>query len=300
MLGNNGSVTVCAPTRSAIGKLPGPVAQLAVSGEQMQGGIVHTDADPALVHGTDEIPPRDPQCLERQERGEDVPAVPVVSPRRQAHGWIGAQPLEVAGHEQATPGIERRQVLQLGQADARRHVAQVVLAAGEQHIGTTVGIAPQSVEALQLDCGQLALVGQAECAALDGGEVLVGVEAERHQVAEAADALAAPGGADGVGRILDHPQVASPGDRVKPVHVHCQPGEVHGHDRPRARRDRGLDPIEIEIAAVQLDVDEHRPGPDPQHHVGAGREGHGRHDHLVVERQCRMPGALPPARRSPK
>ena len=92
--------------------------------------------------------------------------------------------------------------------------------------------------------------------------------------------------ADRVGGILHYAQVALPGDRVETVHVHCQPGEVHRHDRPGAWRDCGLELVQIQIAAVQLDVHEHRPRADPHHHVGAGREGHGRHDYLVAGADC--------------
>ena len=96
------------------------------------------------------------EAVERQQRGEDVPAVSVVPARRQAHRRVAAQALEVAGHQRAAPGVEALQLLQLGQADAGGHIAQVVLAAGEQHVGAAVGVALQAVEALQLDRGQLA------------------------------------------------------------------------------------------------------------------------------------------------
>ena len=69
---------------------------------------------------------------------------------------------------------------------------------------------------------------------------LLGWKLKHDEVAEAADAPAAPGRADGVRRVLDHPQPVACGDRVEALHVDRQAGKVHRHDRARARGDRRL------------------------------------------------------------
>ncbi len=85
-------------------------------------------------------------------------------------------------------------------------------------------------------------VGQHQAAALGGGDVLVGMEAEGHQVAERADApcraSVAPK-ACAASSITRRPWLL--GDRVEAVAVHRQAGEVHRHDGAGARRDRGLE-----------------------------------------------------------
>ena len=77
------------------------------------------------------------------------------------------------------------------------------------------------------------LVGQHQRAALAGGHVLVGVEAEGDEVAEGAERAPAPGRAEGLRRVLDHAQIAAPREVVELVAVHRQAGEVHRDQRAR-------------------------------------------------------------------
>ena len=60
------------------------------------------------------------------------------------------------------------------------------------------------------------------------------------------------------------------------------PGVVHGHDCPRARRDRGGDGGGIEAERVGVDVAEDRPGACAHDHVGRRGPGQRRRDDLVV------------------
>ena len=57
---------------------------------------------------------------------------------------------------------------------------------------------------------------------------------------------------------------------------------MHGHDRPRARGDRRLDALGVEVGGGGMDVHEHRPGADVGDGFGGRDEGVGRGDHLVA------------------
>ena len=113
----------------------------------------------------------------------------------------------------------------------------------------------------------------------DAGDVLVGMEAEADEIAEAADALASPGGADGVRRILDDSQPVRVGEAIQPLHVHGQSRKMHRHDGSRARANGGLDRIEVDIAGIQSDVHEHGLRATSHDHVGRrGKAQCGRDD----------------------
>ena len=114
---------------------------------------------------------------------------------------------------------------------------------------------------MQLD--RLELLGRAagDRPSLDGRHVLVGMEAEADQVAEAADPAAAPGGADGVRGVLDDAQLVALRDFVEAIHIDRQSREMHWHDGPRARSDGRLDLVEVNIARIQSHIHEDRPRP---------------------------------------
>ncbi len=63
---------------------------------------------------------------------------------------------------------------------------------------------------------------------------------------------------DALRRILDDPQIVPPGDRNDGIHLAGHAGIVHRHDRPRARRDRGLDQPFVQIERVFADIDKDR------------------------------------------
>ena len=60
-----------------------------------------------------------------------------------------------------------------------------------------------ALQAVLLGEPGFALVVEHEAAALDRGDVFVGVETEGDEVAEGADAFALPRAAEGLGRVLD-------------------------------------------------------------------------------------------------
>ena len=100
----------------------------------MNGGIVHAHADATALHRADELEARQTHVPQRQQRREDMPAVPVVAAGRQAH-WRGSVPaLKVARDEPAPRRIEFLQAGHLPQADARGNVRQVGLTASERDV----------------------------------------------------------------------------------------------------------------------------------------------------------------------
>jgi len=142
-------------------------------------------------------------------------------------------------------------------------------------------VSTPSAPLLQLDC--LDLFGRAarNRAALDGRHVLVGMEAEAHQVAKAADAPPAPRRPDGVRCILDDPQPVARCQLIETLHIDRQPGEVHRQDRTRARGDRRLRLLQIHVARIEVDVDEYGPGTYTHDDVRRGDEAHRRSNHLI-------------------
>ena len=136
--------------------------------------------------------------------------------------------------------------------------------------------------AVQLD--RLELLGRAtrDGATFDGGDVLVGVKAENHQVPEAADAPPAPDGADRVRGVLDDAQPVLARDGVQPLHVHRQAGEMHRQDGAGARCDRRRHLVQIDVARVQSHVHEHRAGAHAHDDVGGGHEAQRRRDDFIA------------------
>jgi hypothetical protein len=63
---------------------------------------------------------------------------------------------------------------------------------------------------------------------------------------------------------------------------HGPPREVHGDNRARARRDRCLDRVRVDVHRTAIDIDEHRARAAVLHDVRGGGERQGRGDHLVA------------------
>ena len=72
---------------------------------------------------------------------------------------------------------------------------------------------------------------------------------------------------------------------------------MHRHERAGARRDRRLDLVEIDVARVEVDVDEHRARADAHDDVGGGDEAQRRRDHLVARPDAAGAAAPSPDRR---
>ncbi len=147
------------------------------------------------------------------------------------------------------------EVRQLAQTDGRLDVGHVVLVAGPDDLvvakaGVGEPLPGADAEAVQREpldlLGDRLGVGH-QRPALDRGDVLGHVERERGEVAERADPPPLPLGPDRVRRVLDHVQPVAIAQLGQPVHVDRPAGQVHGHDRPGARGDRGLGGIEVDV-----------------------------------------------------
>src|ERR1051325_11787512 len=110
----------------------------------------------------------------------------------------------------------------------------------------------------------------------------VGMEAERDEVAEAAEQPAAPVGAEGLRRILDHAQLVAPRDGVEPIAVDRQAGKIDRDDGARRARHGALERGKVDIARARIDVDEYRTGTHLEHDVRGGDPRERRGDHLVA------------------
>ena len=132
--------------------------------------------------------------------------------------------------------------------------------------------------------GQTGFFGvvQHQAAAFGRRDVLVRLEAERHQVTQGTDLLAVPFRTQGLGRVFDDAQVVFLGDGVQAVHVHRQAGQVNRDDRLGARGDGRLDLVQVDIAGHRVDIGEHRGRADFDDHVGGGDPGDWRGDHFVA------------------
>jgi len=107
------------------------------------------------------------------------------------------------------------------------------------------------------------------------------VEAEGNEVPLGADGLALPGGAHGLGGVLDDPQRVALGDGVEPIPIHGQPGQIHRDNGLGAGGDGGFQPVQIQIAGVRRHIHEDGPGPHVENDVGRGHPGQGRGNALV-------------------
>src|SRR6185312_11766257 len=83
-------------------------------------------------------------------------------------------------------------------------------------------------------------------------------------------------------RVLYYAQLTPRRDLVEALHVERKTGEMDGHDGPGARRDRGLNLSEINVARIQAHVDEDGPRAHANDHIGCSDEAQGRRDDLIA------------------
>ena len=129
----------------------------------------------------------------------------------------------------------------------------------------------------------IAGVAERDHAALAGGDLLVGVEAEHGRVAAAADRRAVGvAGAQRLAGVLDDRQVVAARDRLEGAHLGRVAEDVHGQDRLRALGDRRLGRLGVEVERHRVDVREHRARALVQRRVRGGHERERAGDHLVA------------------
>ena len=129
--------------------------------------------------------------------------------------------------------------------------------------------------------GQCVVVGD-DHPALTGRDDLVRVEAEAADVAEAARAPVANGGAVRLGRILDHREPVPLRNRAERVHIDRVPVDVHRHHSAGARRDPALDLVRVHAPGARVAVHEHGDEPRLDHGERAADDREARDDHLAA------------------
>ena len=174
------------------------------------------------------------------------------------------------------------QFCKLAQADRGGDVGHIVLAAQHVHFDAVPAAAHDALQPEFFRKRGLSFIVQHQAAAFGGGDVLVGLKAERNEIAERADGLALPCRAYRLRGILDHAQFVLVGDRIQPVHVHRLAGQIHRNDRTGSWRDRGFNFIEIDVARDRVDVGEYRHSTHFEDHVRGGDPRDRRGDDFVA------------------
>jgi hypothetical protein len=119
-------------------------------------------------------------------------------------------------------------------------------------------------------------------AALPRGDRLVGREREAACKPERADHTAGVTRSQALGGVADQCQVLGAADRLQPSVIGATAVDVDGHQRPRARSDRGFHAIGVDAEADRLHVYEFDVGAGHPHRIGGGREGQIGDQHLVA------------------
>ncbi len=116
---------------------------------------------------------------------------------------------------------------------------------------------------------QRAVVGGDHAPFPAGGHDLVLAERPAAHMAETAHRPAAPGGAMGLGAVLDQIEAVLLGQRRHGVHVAGPAGQVHAHHRLGGRRQRRRHGLGGDVLAVPVHIREHR----ARAHIDDGRRG---------------------------
>ena len=128
-------------------------------------------------------------------------------------------------------------------------------------------------------------------AALARRHLLVRVEGPDGGMSVRAQRLALVHRAERLARVLDQRDAVLLAEWEQRVVLGRVAEDVDGHERLRARCDRGLDRRRIEIQRARIDIGEHRCRSLVDRAVRGGDERIGRRDHLVAGRHTREPHA---------
>ncbi len=195
---------------------------------------------------------------------------------------IRAEALVVVARQLAAVRGDVLDIGELAQADGGHDVAHIVFAAQYVDVDAVHAAAGHALQAVFLGQARFCSVVQHQATAFAGGDVLVGLEAERDEIAEGADALALPLGAERLRRIFHHAQIVLVGDGVQAVHVDRQARQVDRDDGLGARRDGRFQLVQVDVAGERVDVGKYRRGAHFDDHVGGGNPRYRRGDHFVA------------------
>ncbi len=143
------------------------------------------------------------------------------------------------------------------------------------------GHSPPLIAVRAAEVGDAVVVGD-DHAALAGGDLLVGVEAEDSGVAEGADGFAAVLASQPLARIFNHSNLVPAGDRAVLGHEDRVAEGLDREDGFGLGRDRVLDALRVHVQGLGADVHEDRLRADIQNAVRRRDEGKGRGDDLIA------------------
>ncbi len=183
---------------------------------------------------------------------------------------VTAEALEVVPCQILAMGSDLLDMGKLPQADGGGDVGHVELAAQHIHVQpvkTGTGNALQTI--LFCQTGFLGIV-QHQATALGRGDVLVRLEAERHEVTGCTDTFAIPAGTQGLGGVFDDTQVVLVGQCIQHRHIQGQAGQVDRDDRLGTWGDRCFYLGQVDVAGDRVDIGKYRRGAHFQNDVGGG------------------------------
>src|SRR5260364_90049 len=238
-------------------------AARAVQFKQMHRRKMNAAADSARMQFGHKISAAHPQPLQRQNNLEHMPVRLLEISRRQLDAYFyrraafqTLEAVEIMAHKPLPPRGKTRQMRQLPQSDARRHIAQIEFTAQHIHVHAVKTMTGDALQAVFLREQRLGLIVEHERAAFDWGQVFVRVEAERYKVSERANPLPPPARAQRLRSIFNHTQMVRARNRIQTIHIHRQPCQVDRHQCFSARltpRTKALRPVHLAGLPVEMD-----------------------------------------------
>jgi len=253
-------------------------------GLQMDGGEVAACSDPALGEsGLDAVA----ICGLRQTDDVNKPAYGAVG---QDEGWKfkagdGSQEAVVACGGGTAEGKDFFNAGELDAAEGAGDVGKAVVVAGFGVVKPSTFRQPALVAEAAEAGGVGRIVGQ-DCAALAGGYLLVGIEAEDGEMAEAADAARirrlAEFCADGLAGVFNEEKFVAGREGLECIDVSGDAEGVYEEDGAGAGGEDALDGFGVEIEGDGVNFSEYGRGADLQYRVGHRDESEGRNDDFVA------------------
>ena len=133
----------------------------------------------------------------------------------------------------ATAGHDGIELVKLAAGDRTLQFGHPVVQRGEVVVGSRIAVAPGLVDEQEQAARELVVVG-ADDAAFPGGDVLALLQREGRDAAEGAHLARSPGGAERLGRVLDHGQIVPLREREDVVELAGLAEQMRHDDGARA------------------------------------------------------------------
>ncbi len=111
---------------------------------------------------------------------------------------------------------------------------------------------------------------------------LAGEKGGRPDGGEAAGLAPLVSGPEALGAVLDHRQAMAGGNAVDGLEIRRLAVEAYRHNGSGRRRDRGLDPLRIDIAGFRLDIHKNGVSTEEGNDLRGGNKAERRRDELVT------------------